>query len=62
MAKEMIMKALIYNIFTARIRGLPREAGRGRDRWAARRGSCNKATVVITLKVERPTKHRWISA
>jgi len=34
----MIMKAFIYNIFIAQIRGLPREAGRGRDRWAARRG------------------------
>jgi hypothetical protein len=38
MVKEMIMKAFIYNIFIAQIRGLPREAGRGRDRWAARRG------------------------
>jgi len=34
MAKEMVMKAFIYkyNIFIAQIRGLPREAGRGRDR------------------------------
>jgi len=38
MVKEMVMKAFIYNIFIAQIRGLPREAGRGRDRWAARRG------------------------
>jgi len=38
MAKEMMMKAFIYNIFIAQIRGLPREAGRGRDRWAARWG------------------------
>ena len=29
MVKEMIMNAFMYNIFTARIRGLPREAGRG---------------------------------
>ena len=43
MVKEMIMKAFIYNIFIAQIRGLPREAGRGRDRWAARRRSCNTA-------------------
>ena len=34
MVKEMIMKAFIYiySIFIAQIRGLPREAGRGRDR------------------------------
>jgi len=30
-------------MFIASIRGPPRGADRGRDRWAARRGSCNKA-------------------
>ncbi len=40
----MVMKAFIYNIFIAQIRALPREAGRGRGRWAARRGVVQHST------------------
>ena len=45
----MIMKVFIYNIFIAQIRGLPREAGRGRDRWAARRGVVQQSRNTINL-------------
>jgi len=45
--KEMIMKAFIYNMFIAQIRGLPREASRGRDRWATRRGVVQHSTPYI---------------
>ena len=50
MAKEMIMKAFIYNIFIVQIRGLPREADRGRDRWAARRGVVQHSISQMSFK------------